>query len=323
MPRPVLVTGAAGFVGSHLLDALRAEGHLVAAWARPATRPAFEPDRAAALWRDVELLDARAVREALAELTPAVIYHCAGAAHVAESWQATAATLEINVIATHHVLEGDRTLGLGARILVPGSAAVYRAADEPLAESSPIGPASPYAVSKLAQEQLAVRAAREGQHVLVTRSFNHIGPRQAPSFAAASFARQIARIERGLEAPMLRVGNLNAQRDLTDVRDTVNAYMALVQVGRPGRVYNVASGVARSMREVLDALRRRATCDVAVEIDPARYRPNDAPLVVGDAGLLREETGWQPAIPFERTIDDLLQFWREATRHDPSSPPAF
>ena len=321
MRRPVLVTGAAGFVGSHLIDALRAEGQVVAAWARPATQPAFEPDPAAALWRDVELLDARAVRAALAELRPSAIYHCAGAAHVAESWQATAATLEINVIGTHHVLEGDRTLGLRARILVPGSATVYRPGPDPLAESSPLGPGSPYAVSKLAQEQLAVRAAHEGQHVLVTRSFNHIGPRQAPSFAAASFARQIARIELGLERPTLMVGNLDAQRDLTDVRDTVRAYMALVRHGRPGRVYNVASGVARSMRDVLDALRQRSACHVSVEVDPARYRPHDAPLVVGDASRLREDTGWQPTIPFEQTIDDLVRFWRASVRREPAVPP--
>jgi GDP-4-dehydro-6-deoxy-D-mannose reductase len=295
---------------------------VVAAWARPDTRPPFEPDASAAMWRDVELLDPRAVREALAELRPAAIYHCAGAAHVAESWEATAITLEINVLGTHHVLEADRRLGLGARILVPGSATVYQASSAPLTESSALGPGSPYGVSKLAQEQLAVHAARDGQHVLVTRSFNHIGPRQAPSFAAASFARQIARIEAGLEPAALEVGNLDARRDLTDVRDTVRAYLALVQHGRPGRVYNVASGEARSMDEVLDALRRRATCAVTVEIDPARYRPNDAPLVIGDATRLREETGWHPVISFDQTIDDLLAFWREVARQEPAVPPA-
>jgi GDP-4-dehydro-6-deoxy-D-mannose reductase len=317
--RPVLVTGAAGFAGSHLLDLLRSRGERVEAWSRPDTPAEFQPVTEGVRWKDVELLDPAAVRGALADLRPGAIYHCAGAAHVGQSWQASAATLQTNVLGTHHLLEADRTLGLAARILVPGSATVYRAAPDTLTEESPIAPASPYALSKLAQEQLGVRAAREGQHVLVTRSFNHFGPRQAPSFAAASFARQVALVEHGRARPVLRVGNLAAERDLTDVRDTVRAYVALVDRGAPGVVYNVCTGRAISLRGILDELLRRAAVNVEIEVDPALYRPNDAPRMVGDNGRITRDTGWTPVIPLDRTVDDLLAFWRDIVHRDPSA----
>jgi GDP-4-dehydro-6-deoxy-D-mannose reductase len=314
---PALVTGAAGFAGSHLLDALCARSVAVQGWARPDTPAVFGHFPPAVSWRHVELLDAPAVREALADLRPSVIFHLAGAAHVGQSWQAVASTLELNVMGTENILEGDRQLGLGSSILVTGSASVYRESAQPLTEDAELAPASPYAVSKLAQEQLAIRAARDGQRVFVTRSFNHIGPRQAPAFATASFARQIARLERGGAPPLIRVGNLSPRRDVTDVRDTVQAYIAVVEHGTPGLVYNVCSGTAPRMQDVLDALRRRASVRVDVEIDPALNRPHDSPVVVGDHGLLTRDTGWHPTIPLEGTLDDLLAFWREAVARDP------
>jgi GDP-4-dehydro-6-deoxy-D-mannose reductase len=313
---PVLVTGAAGFAGSHLLDALLARGATVEGWARPDTPPFFANTAAAVRWRNVELLDRGAVHRALGELRPSAIFHLAGAAHVGQSWQAVAFTLEVNVMGTENVLDADRVLGLGARILVTGSASVYQDSAEPLSEDAHLAPASPYAVSKLAQEQLAVRAAHDGQQVFIVRPFNHIGPRQSPSFATASFARQIARIERGSEQPLLRVGNLAPRRDLTDVRDTVQAYIAIVDRGTPGVVYNVCSGNAPRMQDVLDGLRQRAAVTVDVEIDPALYRPHDAPVVIGDHARLTRDTGWQPTVPLERTLDDLLAFWRDVVAHE-------
>ena len=246
----------------------------------------------------------------LSALRPGTIFHLAGAAHVGRSWQAAAATLETNVIGTHHVLEGARVLGLASRILIPGSAAVYATVNGPLTEDSTVHPDSPYGVSKMAQEQLGLAAAAEGTHVVVTRSFNHIGPRQDPAFAAASFARQIALAERGRAPSVLRTGNLAPRRDLTDVRDTVRAYVALVEHGRPGRVYNVCSGHALAMQDLVDGLRSMATVPVSVETDPALFRPHDAPLVLGDCGRLTTDTGWRPAIPLEQTLTDLLDYWR-------------
>jgi GDP-4-dehydro-6-deoxy-D-mannose reductase len=308
---PVLVTGAAGFAGSHLLDALLTRGVHLEGWTRPGVPAAFGRGSTEVRWRELDLLDRAAVRDAIADLHPDAIFHLAGAAHLGRSWQDAASTLEVNVMGTEHVLAADRALGLGAAILVTGSASVYGYSEDPLTEDAPIAPASPYAVSKLAQEQLALRAANEGQRVFVTRPFNHIGPRQAPSFATASFARQIALIERGLAPAVMRVGNLAPRRDLTDVRDTVRAYVAIVERGRPGVVYNVCSGIAPRIQDVLDGLRARSTLSVDVQTDPALYRPHDVELSMGDHTRLTSETGWRPTIPLDRTLDDLLAFWRE------------
>jgi GDP-4-dehydro-6-deoxy-D-mannose reductase len=304
---PILVTGANGFAGSHLVDLLRASGELVVGWQRP--RPSLST-RSTVELRNVDVLDAAAVEREMSALRPAAVFHCAGAAHVGDSWQASRVTLETNVRGTHHLLEADRRLALGARILIPGSATVYQASTEPLHEDSPLGPDSPYGVSKLAQEQLGVRAAAEGQHVVVTRSFNHVGVRQSPSFAAASFARQVALIEAGAVDPVIRVGNLTTRRDVTDVRDTVRAYALLVEHGTSGVVYNVCSGHAVSTGEILERLCARARIHVDVQSSPSLYRPHDAPVIIGDNALLVRATGWHPAIPLDQTLDELLEFWR-------------
>jgi GDP-4-dehydro-6-deoxy-D-mannose reductase len=164
-------------------------------------------------------------------------------------------------------------------------------------------------VSKLAQEMLA-EGNPAGPQVLVARAFNHIGPRQDPWFAAAGFARRIADIEAGKWAPEIAVGNLEARRDLTDVRDTVRAYRAIAERGVPGRPYNVCSGRATAMRDVLDLLLARAHVPITIRVDPARYRPNELPVLLGNPRRLNEELGWSPAIPLERTLEELLDFWR-------------
>jgi GDP-4-dehydro-6-deoxy-D-mannose reductase len=302
----VLVTGAGGFAGSHLVEHLlvspnhqRSEGgspsHQVVTWTR----------------QTLDLLDRDRVRAAIRELRPAQIYHCAGLPHVAESWRDTAQPLEGNVLATEHLFDALRREGVRCRVLVPGSATVYAPSSEPISERDRIAPASPYAISKFAQEQLALRAIHEdGLDIVVTRSFNHTGPRQTPAFVAPSMARQIALIERGQIEPVIKVGNLDAQRDVTDVRDVVRAYVALMQSGKTGVVYNVASGVARSIRSILEALVSRSKVPVRIEVDQARMRPNDVPVVVGNHSRLTEATGWQPQVSFDQMLDDLLSYWR-------------
>ncbi len=303
----VLVTGAAGFAGSHLIEHLT-PNYEVTGWARS------DPPRAVASlarWTRIDLLDRERVHGEMGKLRPRFVYHCAGAAHVAQSWANTTVPLAANVLTTHHVLEAIRRAGLSCRVLITGSASVYGTSNTPLTEDSVIAPASPYAFSKLAQEQLGLRAAVEdGIEIVAARAFNHTGPRQSPAFAAAGMARQIAMIERAQMPPVIRVGNLDAQRDLTDVRDTVRAYALLMERGTPGLIYNVASGTGRPIRAVLEALVARSRVPVEITTDPALFRPNDTPVVVGDASRLRAATGWTPSIGFDRMLDDLLDYWR-------------
>ena len=291
----VLVTGARGFAGSHLVEHLRQSGVHVTPWAR----------------QDVDLLDREAVRRAIATLKPGVVYHCAGVAHVGQSFNNVSDTFAANVLGTHHLLEALRLAGVKARVLVTGSSLVYRQSDRALSEDDPTGPATPYAVSKLAQEMLGRRGIEEdGQQVLFSRSFNHTGPGQDPSFAAPSFARQIARIELGQDPPEIAVGNLDAARDLHDVRDTVRAYAAIVERGKPGRIYNVCAGTTFKISDVLQRMVSLSRVPVTIKVDAGRYRPSDNPILLGDRGRIERELGWRSEIPLDRTLADLLDYWR-------------
>jgi GDP-4-dehydro-6-deoxy-D-mannose reductase len=268
----------------------------------------------------VDVLDREAVHAAVRAVRPAVVYHMAGAAHAGRSWDQITPTLRVNVLGTHNLLAALADIGGPCRVLVPGSALVYRPQDRALTERDELLPGSPYGLSKLAQEMTAQQAgAASGVEVLLTRSFNHIGPRQDPSFFAASFARQVARIELGRLEPVLRVGNVDARRDLTDVRDTVRAYRDLVRAGLPGRPYNVCCGQAHRVGDILDGLLKRATVPIEVRQDRALHRPNDAGLVLGDRSRITAETGWTPQIPLDRTLDDLLAYWRGREREEAHS----
>ena len=306
----ILITGAAGFAGSHVVEALGGSEDVVG-WTHHAPPP--QEIARLARWQRVDLLNPSEVREAIARLKPSAVIHCAGAPNVAHSWRDTVTPLSANVLATHHLFALSRT-GTACRVVVTGSGTVYAASTAALTEESPIAPSNPYAVSKLVQEQLAFRAAHEdGVDVIVTRSFNHTGPRQSAAFAAPNMARQIALIEAGRAEPVIRTGNLEAQRDITDVRDMARAYIALLRRGVSSTLYNVSSGTTRVMRSVLDALVARARVQVRVETDPALMRPSDTPIVLGDPTRLREATGWRPEVSFDQTLDDLLTYWRSIT----------
>jgi len=313
MPDAILVTGAAGFAGSHLLDLLTDEGARVVAWHRPGGTPRPGGNGAASTqvtWQPVDLLDRDAVYRAIADLRPSAVYHCAGAAHVGRSFESTTDTFAINVRGTHHLLEGLRQAGHQVRVVLPSSALVYEGADVALTEEHRLLPRSPYALSKLAQEMVGRHAMSEDVQVTVARAFNHLGPRQDPHFAASGFARRIADIEAGRWEAEIAVGNLHAQRDLTDVRDTIRAYRLILERGASGRAYNVCSGRAISIGNLLDMLLARARVAIRVRVDAVRYRPNDIPFILGDHTRISTELGWQPQIPLERTLDDLLEFWR-------------
>jgi len=309
-----LVTGATGFAGSHLLEHLLEHTPRVAAWGHAGGRelPAGRDQRVS--WSAVDVTDSAAVTHSLDQLRPSVIYHCAGIADVHGTWAASTRALRVNVIGTHTLLAAVERLRLDVPILVTGSALVYGSSLDPLTEDSPLAPSSPYGVSKLAQEMAADLAPG---HVVITRSFNHAGPRQSDAYVTSSFARQIAEAEAGIREPVLAVGNLDARRDIMDVRDTVRAYRLLAERGRPHQPYNVCRGEAFRVGDLLESLIRQAQIRIQVRTDPARLRPNDNPVVLGSPQRLRQDTGWAPTIGIDDTLRDLLAHWRHQLARDP------
>jgi len=304
----ILVTGAAGFAGTHLLDLLATSGADIVAWHRPGTLPPPEGDRIA--WEAVDLLDRMMVADAIRRRPPDAVYHLAGYAHLGRAWDDTTAAFATNVRGTHFLIEALRGASCEVPLLVPSSAMIYQPATEPLSEDHVVLPSSPYGVSKLAQEMLALHGCGDGIGTRVARAFNHVGPRQDPTFAASGFARQIAEIEAGVRDPEIVVGNLDARRETTDVRDTVRAYRLILERGAPGRPYNVCSGRALAIGDVVDQLVSKSRVRVGIRVDPSRFRPNDLPIVEGDPTRIREELGWRPEIPLQQTLEDLLNYWR-------------
>jgi GDP-4-dehydro-6-deoxy-D-mannose reductase len=288
----LLVTGVTGFVGTHLVELLLRE------------RPDVEIH--GLVRRGVERVSLpERVKKVEAEI-------------VHQPWLDPDGTLRTNLHGTLHVLEALRKRGLTPPMLVVGSADEYgeaEAAGLPLREDCPLRPSSPYAVSKVAQGYLALQYALSYKlPVLRTRTFPHTGPGRGEGFAESSFAKQLAEIELGRRAPVLEVGNLDAVRDFTDVRDVVRAYWLLLEKGAPGEVYNVCSGRGVAIRELLERLIGMTRAKVEVRIDPARLRPSDVPVLVGDPERLQKATGWRPCLPIERTLQDLLDHWRGRLR---------
>jgi GDP-4-dehydro-6-deoxy-D-mannose reductase len=321
----LLITGIAGFVGGHLVDLLRAEhpDEGIAGLVRPGT-PTPDHLRDGVRLLEADLEDPAAVEAAVAAVRPESIIHLAGQSSVHQSWTDPAGTLRTNVIGLLHVFEAVRRRRLAPRVLVVGSAEEYGAVDAdagPLAENAPLRPLSPYAVSKVAQGYLALQyALSRDLPVVRTRTFPHTGPGRGEAFAESSFARQIAEVEAGRRRPVLAVGNLDAVRDFTDVRDVVRAYWALLERGASGEVYNVCSGRGRSIGDVLRSLLEISGVHVDLQVDRERLRPSDLPALVGDPRKVREATGWEPRIALERTFRDLLDHWRE--RVGAPAPPA-
>jgi GDP-4-dehydro-6-deoxy-D-mannose reductase len=313
-----LITGIGGFAGSHLADYLLAETdwQIVGCVLNECDTPPHLQDRVSC--RIVDLRDPNAVQRVLDQVAPDYIFHLAALATVADSWRNPWPVLENNIRAQLNLLEALVALGATPRTMITGSNEEYglvRPDELPLTEESPLRPNSPYGVSKVAQDMLGLQYFLSHKlPVIRVRPFNHIGPRQAAGFVAPDFARQIAVAEAGHHPPHIQVGNLSAQRDFTDVRDMVRGYYLAITQGVPGQVYNIGSGQSHAIQELLDLLLSHSQVEIQVEQDPARLRPSDVPVVRCNADRFRALTGWEPTIPFETSLLDVLDDWRQRIR---------
>jgi GDP-4-dehydro-6-deoxy-D-mannose reductase len=314
----LLITGINGFVGGHLAEHLltSAAGDV---WGL-ARQPSFVlPElRGRVEFVAADLGDLDQAVAALASVRPDLIFHLAGQSNVPRSFAEPAQTLTTNILAQLNLFQAALRLKQNPLFLIVCSNEIYgRVApdDLPIDEDTPLRPVSPYAVSKATQDLLAYQYyVSHKLRTIRLRPFNHIGPRQTEQFVASAFAAQIARIEAGGQEPLLRVGDLAAERDFTDVRDMVEAYALAARHGEPGQVYNIGSGRTVSIRWMLDTLLAFSACDIAVEPDPTRMRPADVPRVVCDSRRFRERTGWAPQIPLEQTLYDILEHWRDQVK---------
>lgn len=334
-----LITGITGFAGSHLAEYLLAQGIEVFGTARHRSRlDNIEAIRSKiSLIPDVEIRDAHAVASAVKKAEPDYIFHLAAQSFVPASWMAPADTIETNVKGTVNLLEAVRVSGLHSVIQIAGSSEEYgcpplvevaelgvndtpditinyvpnKVFKLPITEDFPLLPLSPYGISKVAEDLFGFQYHKSyGMKIVRTRAFNHTGPRRGEYFATSSFAKQIVEREKGRREPVLHVGNLEAKRDFTDVRDIVRAYWLAATKGKYGEVYNICSGRARSIQSVLDTLRMQSTAQFEVAQDRERMRPSDIPILEGDCTRFRKQTGWKPEISFTQTMGDLLEYWR-------------
>jgi GDP-4-dehydro-6-deoxy-D-mannose reductase len=300
-------------VGGHLAETILARpgwevwGSLIAETDRPLAVPGVQAITA-------DLREPEQARVLVEAARPDAIFHLAAQAYVPQAWADPWGTYHTNIRGQLNLLEAIDRAKLSARVVVVSSNEVYglvRPEDLPLRENSPLRPNNPYAVSKLAQDFMGLQYFLDRKMpVIRVRPFNHIGPRQNERFVAPSFAKQIAEIERGLRAPVLRLGNMSARRDFSDVRDITRAYMLALEMGEPGEVYNIGSGQPRSVREMLDVMLAHSSAQIAEEIDSAKLRPSDTPISYADPAKFKQQTGWEPQYSFEQTCVDILNDWR-------------
>jgi GDP-4-dehydro-6-deoxy-D-mannose reductase len=314
----ILITGITGFAGSHLADYLldKVDGVEVfgtTRWRSPTVNIEHIRERVELV--ETDLRDASSVEELVRNFKPEKIFHLAAQSFVVSSWKAPSETITTNIIGTVNIFEAVRRAGISPRILVACSSEEYGYVEPdeiPITEDNPLRPLSPYGVSKVGQDLLAYQYFKSyNLDVVRTRAFNHTGPRRGRVFVCSDFAIQLVEVEKKLRPPEVTVGNLDAVRDFTDVRDTVRAYWLALEAGKRGEVYNIASGTGHSIGEILDKLIAVSGVEVKVIQDLTRLRPSDVPLLIGDNSKFRRDTGWKPEIPFNKTLTDILDYWRE------------
>lgn len=319
----VFITGVTGFVGSHLAEFClgRPDVEVFGTYRWRSRMENIERIKDLQLV-EMDMLDAASVENAVRSVKPNWIFHLAAQSFVPTSWNAPAQTFTTNVIGQINLFEALRKLDLmETRFLVAGSSEEYGLVhpDEiPIRETNPLRPLSPYAVSKVAQDYLGFQYFRSyGLKVVRTRAFNHGGPRRGEVLLPSDFAKQIAEIEKGAREPVVKVGDLSTRRDFTDVRDIVRAYWLALEKGEPGDVYNIGSGQALSIQEMLDLLLSFSDISIEVRQVPEKMRPSDVKLLICDPTKFRELTGWAPQIPLETMLRDTLDYWRERVRRLP------
>lgn len=326
----VLITGITGFAGSHLAEYIlnahpEVEVSGIIRWRSRTENIRAVRDRVRLY--EADLKDVVSLRGALAAAKPDRIFHLAAQSFVPASWKLPAETFTANAVGEINLFEACRMLRLNPRIQIAGSSEEYGQVfpDEiPMRESNPLRPLSPYAVSKVAQDLLGYQYHKSyGMRIVRTRGFNHTGPRRGEVFVTSCFAKQIAEAEAGSREPVVRVGNLEAKRDFTDVRDMVRAYWLALEKGKSGDVYNIGSGQAFAIQEVLDLLLGLSRVRLEVRVDPDRLRPSDVPILLADSSKFKNLTGWEPRIPLRKTLEDLLNYWRERLAEECGAvPPA-
>jgi GDP-4-dehydro-6-deoxy-D-mannose reductase len=316
IPSRILITGCTGFVGSHLVEQCRIrypQAELFGVTGHQNFQT-VTPGMSDAKLLVADITQPEAIRQVVAMSQPDLIIHLAAQSSVSASWQDPLGTLEVNAGGVIHLLEALRSEQLTPRIVLVGSGEQYgmvHPEDIPIREECPFRPANPYAVSKVTQDFYGYQYfVAYGLPILRARPFNHFGPRQNSTFVIANFARQIALIEAQRTEPVLSIGNLEVWRDFLPVEDVVAAYLAIAEQGRPGEAYNIGSGQARSIREILDLLLTFARVPIQLHEDPARRRPIDVPLLEADTSRLRTDTNWKPVAQFEFALQQTLDFWR-------------
>jgi len=314
----VLITGITGFAGSHLAEYILnnkpgVEVYGLVRWRSRLENVQHIINKINLV--EADLKDAYSVKKALAKIKPDWIFHLAAQSFVPSSWRLPAETMSINVIGQINLFEAILELKISPRIHIAGSSEEYGLVypnEIPIKESNPLRPLSPYAVSKVAQDLLAYQYFKSyGLDTVRTRGFNHTGPRRGEVFVTSNFAKQIAEIEKGLKEPVIMVGNLEAKRDFTDVRDMVKAYWLCLEKGESGEVYNIGSGKTYQISQILDILLSYSKLNVKIKKDPERMRPSDVPILIADNTKFTQLTNWKPEIPIKQTLLDLLNFWRE------------
>lgn len=313
--KKAFIIGGAGFVGHYLIDHIQKN----CTWSVAVTKmPGQTMEKKDIDIYDLDIMNQQSISELLKEVRPDYIFHLAAQSSVGLSWKNPGLTVDVNVRGCLNVLDAIRELDYKPRILLIGSGEEYghvREDEVPIGEENVLRPGNIYAATKACQTMLGQIYARAyGMNIMMVRAFNHVGPEQAPIFVVSDFCKQVAEIEKGMREPVMKVGNLNARRDFSDVRDVMRSYVLLIEKGNPGEIYNVGSGKAISIQAVLDMILGLSDKDIRIEVDPARLRPVDVPIIEADIRKLVECTGWKAEIPLGQTIRETLDYWRGSSQ---------